>query len=316
MPTATLSTIFHSTTDADFRTWGKAVSDAIAGLGLIRGTDTGQINWATVLKPSSTTVVSGYEIWRFNDALQATAPVFIKLEYGAQVSPAFPGLYITIGRGTDGAGNITGVLAPRRATAMSNGSGGSIPTNIEPIYLSSDGSSLCFSARIGATLAPSFHAPAFVIDRSRDGSGSPTAVGGVVIVEGAGNVTMLQGSSGTSVPAQMHVWTFNGESSMGDVPAVVPAQVNGAVMGLSTTLSDGDRGLVFPYVAIVPGHAPWQVLAACSVVAADAANGPFTANVLGRVRNLRSVPIGDSHNRWMTGANTTGHTGLCILWED
>ena len=103
---------------------------------------------------------------------------------------------------------------------------------------------------------------------------------------------------------------------MGDVPAVCPSSVNGSAVTASTSLAVGDKAPVFPLVVTVPNHEPWQVLAAVTVLAGDAANGPFTANVLGRIRNYRSIPVGDAHCRWMSGISALGYTGLCILWEE
>ena len=103
---------------------------------------------------------------------------------------------------------------------------------------------------------------------------------------------------------------------MGDVPAVCPSSVNGSAVTASTSLAVGDKAPVFPLVVTVPNHEPWQVLAAVTVMAGDAANGPFTANVLGRIRNYRSIPVGDAHCRWMSGNGVLGYTGLCILWEE
>ena len=103
---------------------------------------------------------------------------------------------------------------------------------------------------------------------------------------------------------------------MGDVPAVCPSSVNGSPVTQSTSLAVGDKAPVFPLVVTVPNREPWQVLAAVTVLAGDAANGPFTANVLGRIRNYRSIPVGDAHCRWMSGTSALGYTGLCILWEE
>ncbi|MCB1713466.1 MAG: hypothetical protein KDH96_13660, partial [Candidatus Riesia sp.] len=68
-----------SSTDALFRDWGSKLSAAIQAVGLVKTGDTGQINWSTV---TVGTGIRGYEIFRFNDSLQATTPVFIKIEYG------------------------------------------------------------------------------------------------------------------------------------------------------------------------------------------------------------------------------------------
>ena len=55
--------------DADFRTWGQGICAQLTAIGLVKTSDTGQINWATAIKPNpggaSTTYGAGYyEIWR------------------------------------------------------------------------------------------------------------------------------------------------------------------------------------------------------------------------------------------------------------
>lgn len=311
MPTAVMTSTWNNTTDADFRQWGKAISDGIAAVGLIKIADTGTVNWATVAKPSTANSGTAWEIWRLNDALQATHPLFIKIEYGALFLTA-PGIWITLGRGSNGAGAITGILAPRRlATYEGTPATAGDPNNtIEPIYISSDGSSLAIVARVSSSATTS-HNPAVIIDRSRDASGTATASGGVILTEGGGAINLT-----TPAPASMHSWTYNGDFTMGDVSACAPANVNSStpITGI-TSLAIADKAPVFPYIAVVPNHDPWQVLAAVGVMAGDAANGPFTANVLGQVRTYRSIPVSNAHNRWMAG-NAAGYTGLCILWPE
>lgn len=73
---ATTTLINTVTTDAAFRTWGLAYNAKLAAAGLVQTADTGQIDWATVLAATAINTVQGYEIWRFDDALQATVPVF------------------------------------------------------------------------------------------------------------------------------------------------------------------------------------------------------------------------------------------------
>lgn len=326
MATSIQTSRWLADTDEHFREWGKAVSDGIRAVGLVQTDDTGQIDWETVTTPTAAGnagTSGGYEIWRFDDALQATHPVFIKLEYGkgnaTSASNASPVMWVTIGRGTDGAGNVSQVLAPRRRgststvgnTAVMPGAG-----ELEPIYVSSDGSSLCIVPRIrsGNAQNSGTHIDSFVIDRSRDASGNPTATGGVVIVEGSGSIASNLASDVQA--AQMHAWTYSGDYTMGDVPAVIPSNVNStSPMAADVSLANGDKAPVFPYIVTVPNHEPWQVLAAVAVAAGDAANGPFTATTLGRLRNYRSIPVTNSHNRWATGYGP-GYSGLCILWED
>ena len=40
-------------TDANFRLWGKAMSDQLGLSTWVKTTDTGQIDWATVVKPAA-----------------------------------------------------------------------------------------------------------------------------------------------------------------------------------------------------------------------------------------------------------------------
>jgi hypothetical protein len=101
---------YINTTDATFRLWGKFISDSLTSAGIVLTGDTGQINWATVTTPAAANTKQGYEIRRFADALQATKPVFFKLSFGSGAAAGRPAIWITIGTGSDGAGNITGVL--------------------------------------------------------------------------------------------------------------------------------------------------------------------------------------------------------------
>ena len=156
-------------TDADFRNWGQGISNALAAVGLVKTADTGQINWTTVVKPAGTGVISGYEMWRFNDALQATAPVFIKIEYGSGGSAAGAhGLWITVATATDGAGNLTGAqLGTRKQTGNQSTHAGAT------IYVSGA------TDRIGLAVVMSTptYGYGFHVERSKDASGNNTSAG-------------------------------------------------------------------------------------------------------------------------------------------
>jgi hypothetical protein len=112
------------TTDATFRAWGSAVSANLATVGLIQTADTGQIDWATVTMGGAG--VDGYEIWRFNDALQATAPVFMKIGYGNANLTTVPGVYLQVGTGSDGSGGLTGTVTTGNPKVGYTNSGGSV----------------------------------------------------------------------------------------------------------------------------------------------------------------------------------------------
>lgn len=109
MALSTFSVACKQASDAEFRAWGSALNTALAAVGLVQTADTGQINWTTVTYPTVANTYKGYEIWTFNDTLQASAPVFIRIEYGAGAAATSPAILLTVGVATDGAGTLTGV---------------------------------------------------------------------------------------------------------------------------------------------------------------------------------------------------------------
>lgn len=98
-------TLLH-TTDAEFRAWATNLDAALVAVGLVQTADTGQANFATMTRPASG-IWTNYRIYRYSDALQATAPVFLRVEYGTNNTNS-PAIRIGVGRATDGAGNLTG----------------------------------------------------------------------------------------------------------------------------------------------------------------------------------------------------------------
>lgn len=119
--------LLSNSTDATFRAWGSALSAQIGSM-LTRVPQTGDINWSTINKPGAANVYVGSEVFRFNDPLQTTHPLFLKFEYGAGSTAGTVGLQMTVGKSADGLGNIGGVLlaatqivqAGATATVISN----------------------------------------------------------------------------------------------------------------------------------------------------------------------------------------------------
>ena len=97
-----------NSTSALFRLWGSGLSTGIQTVWGSPTADTGQINWTTVAAPAAINTKSGYEIYKAADTLAATQPIYWRIDYGSgSVTAASPGLWITVGTGSDGAGNIT-----------------------------------------------------------------------------------------------------------------------------------------------------------------------------------------------------------------
>jgi hypothetical protein len=101
-----------NSTDALERAWAQFIFDTFVTSGLwVQTADTGQVTISTIAHATIANTYQGYHIYKMADTLQATKPCFLRMEFGASsasnLSPAFK---ITIGTGTDGAGNITGTL--------------------------------------------------------------------------------------------------------------------------------------------------------------------------------------------------------------
>lgn len=156
------------TSDATFRLWGSGISSKLNSMGVVQTGDTGQINWTTVTRPIATNTSAGYEIWRFADTLQSSVPVYIRIEYGSAASTSIPGLWITIGSGSDGAGNLTGRVNVRNQITINT-------SNVIPQTCVFSGD----TNRIGVGLFTSAAstAMAFFIERTKNTDGSNSSLG-------------------------------------------------------------------------------------------------------------------------------------------
>lgn len=183
MATATFTSAPTNTTDAQFRDWGSKFSAALAAVGMVQTADTGQINWSTVLAPTAVSLKMGYEIWRFNDSLQATHPLFLRFDYGSNSSAKeHPAIYFAIGKGSTGAGVLTGAYT-NMASAVSQTFTTSTTTTTS--YVSSvDGSSLCWSLWPAVVFGQ--NSCMFTLERQRNSSGAPAGNSwGIVQLNGA-----------------------------------------------------------------------------------------------------------------------------------
>lgn len=173
-----ISAVIAQTTNAQFQAWvNEVITALVTTCGLTQTTDTGQINPATVSTPGAINTSQGYVILRFNDTLQSTSPIFIKLEFGSAGAITTPQMWVTMGQGSNGSGTLTGTLSTRVAT------GGVAPLSTSTAYTSR----YFYNATIGAmgmvfkqgslsSVAGSSLA-GFFIARSTDNSGTPISNG-------------------------------------------------------------------------------------------------------------------------------------------
>lgn len=157
--------------DADFRSWGSGIAAQLAAVGLVQTADTGQVNWSTVTRPSAATD-GGYEIWRFNDALQATLPIYIRIDFGVAATQDRPRLKFTVGTGSNGSGTING----QAGTAVTGTNTSSKTAGVTlPSYCSHTAGQ--FALVSGVDNASPNYTHSAIIERSHDATGAATADG-------------------------------------------------------------------------------------------------------------------------------------------
>lgn len=217
---------FTNSTDANFRLWGQAFSVKLGEAGLVQTSDTGQINWVTVTAPLASNTFQGYEIWRFADSLQATAPVYMKIEYGSGGSTNNPAIRFQFGSGSNGSGTITGVLSVQRTTQGVASAG-----TVNNYWSGATGRFCAFMGGGVNTSTPIL----FSIERSKDASGNDTSEAVLVIWKNSGS-----GSAASTFAAV--AWdTATGDKTTGET-----------VNGISALLPSVGTGITGSQIATYP----------------------------------------------------------------
>jgi len=233
-----------NSTTTDIRAWVSWLSLGIVEVGWVQTSDTGQCDASAIPVPAAANTPVGYHVFRMADALQATVPVFMKLEYGSGTSTSsYPSLWITIGTGSDGNGNITGILMER--------------TQID----AADTTSLmaCYMAGASGRLAVSMFASsasyslAVIIERTHDAIGADSSEG----------LTVLMLSGASAKISQYLPFTGTVPSAYSNWNATTPPSGGGALC---------PNVYFFPIRCWSPGET-FPILGAIVYISGDVATG-------------------------------------------
>jgi hypothetical protein len=238
--TITANTAGRFTTNAEFQSWGSWISNAIANTGLTKATDSNQINWATVSAPVGTYTMQGYEIWGFSDALQSTAPVWMKLQYGSYSGNTIPALQWALGSGYytgDGGliqGSITGF--PLRDYNLVNNfmmlaQAGLFANNTLVSYVAGGSNWLILALGARGTGSGINYAQFLSLERTVDANGTPTGDG----------VMATWRAAGASPATGQAVWSpiigqIGQTTTAGDGYGVLHPERGGGVSGSNTAV--------------------------------------------------------------------------------
>lgn len=278
MALSQFQTIPNLGADPEFRNFVAAYRAALSAAGFIRTSDTGQIDPATVVKPAASGI-GGYEIWRFNDSAQATKPIFFKLEYAVGASVARLTLWITIGTGSDGVGNITGVRIARNSLGY-----GTTTATLQDVWVAGGEGYLTSGVYVGPTTGST--AIGWFIERTRLPSGLVD-----VSSDGAGIVyaTIASGTFWNAISYD-GVWS---ELSIDDWPTI---NSGGAFQYRGTTYA-------YPYYPIIGTMRAPSRAVVCSASADIGITAPFTVSLYGVPHTFRGV-VGSNTN-YGRGPNAT-----------
>lgn len=294
MTTQSWSTVLDHTGDAGFRAWGSEFAVKLAAAGLVQTADTGQVNWVTVTRPGTNTE-GGFEIWRMNDAAQATAPVFFRIGYGTGATATTPRIQITAGTASNGTGTITGTAL---TTARSTGANAASSAVIAYQSL------LCvttgffgFSWKIGAASA-NVPQSNFLFCRSCDTSGV-IDVRGAFVLWGIGATTGFTAYQFLRYAATAAA--FTARTATAEFPGVVP--------GVPTSSLVGSDNQAYLHWMAIPQVLP--VLGSCTIVRSEVSvTSTFSVTLVGATPHTY-VAMGSC------GAEASGNPiyGLAMLWE-
>lgn len=280
-------------TDADFRAWGSGISAQFAAIGLIKTADTGQINWTTVLKPASSTTMQGYEIWRFNDALQASKPVFFKIEFGSGGIATAPGLTIQAGTASNGAGALSGSQIGNKVVNLNKSSVPAVGV-VMPSYCSGSPSRLILAT--DSNTADATYLKLIVIERPRTSAGVDT---------GDGIVTMYSSANG----AQFQVVPFSGAvpTQISTFPYIDPTNLGTSSLGTDAALVPG--------LIMAAGKLEWaSMLVYKSPDIPGASEAIFSVDFLGATRTYMTLGL-SGMNRSNNAYPGNATCALAIPWS-
>lgn len=311
---------YSNSSDANFRAWGGGISTALAAAGLVKVTDSGTIDWGAVLRPTVSARTQGYEVWRFDDALQSTRPVFIRLDYGSAAPHANnPGVYLQAGTAHDGAGNVsTGAFPGADWGLPQNYASGAGINQYHPMFYTSGSDSSTTNTSDNVWVASDGGSSMLIAGWfNKAGSGSPTTTGGLLLAERTRDLDGTPNGDGVLFVYAYAAVVASGIMFIGKAPAQVGLRtatsgipvLNGSRWGASPTSGvEGTDTHVWPvYTGFSPGLCgPSKHLVA--LYGADhTVNSQFDVTLYGATATMRS--LGTYSGLWEYSGGVAAMTG-------
>lgn len=302
MTTQAFSSRMRHDSDVTFQEWATELYDRLLLVGLIQTADTGQLDSPVVAARPGDATSAGYWIFRMNDTLQITAPIFFRFEVGTLLgaSNSYPRIRCYVGTGSDGSGNLTGLLSSTVIAAGNDiiGFSSRVTDNAYPTLMCHTEGFFGMAYKGGSSPDPVNGL--FMISRTCDASGNPTAAGAIA-VWGQGS-TAIRGVQSFRYSATQQAYRYNSSQAdqcLGLVPQIPPN---------STVGPDFQAYLAY---TITPQVSP--ILNICGVYDSEVPFGTtFSATMVGTTPHTY---IGTHYNMGIFGASTTVAVKQAFIWE-
>ena len=290
MARASWTSLVAQNDTTQFRAWGSEFKAKLVAMGLTQTADTGQIDWTTVNRPATANTDAGYEVWRFNDSLQATAPIYFKIVYGTSgIDATRPRIDIQFGTGSNGSGTLTGLTSTSRGVSTVNGTQSDTVGRQSFMSYKPERGFFGFTWKVGAGCQGEFF-----IARTVDASGDPTDVGALVAWSSGNGQQFFRFAS----PASAFTFVSGCQSCL------IPQNVTNSIV------TTGEPQVYTHYVSDPRVNPINQVL---TVFEQEFGQGTtFTATVLGATPRTYIVPQGPMPADSQKG---TSAVAIAYIWE-
>lgn len=287
MTTATVTTVIDQTSDAGFRAWVAEFIAQLLAVGIVQTADTGQINTASVNRAAANND-AGYAVFRLDDSLQATAPIFFKVYFGSGFNNTVPRIRVQTGTASNGSGTVSGTGSANTDTASMNNALLSTITTYTSYFCFVEGC-LWWSFKVGAgsTNAAFSH---YRLARTTDNDGDPTAEGFIQ--------TAVNGTGVSNAIARTIVFSSSTVYAGGSITnwALVHYDVSSSLVGGTPQ--------VYKTYYITPRVRP--DLFGVAVIDAECARGV----------ELQATVVGVTERNYINAANAGSTTrSLACIWE-
>ena len=280
---------FILSNDAEFRAFGSALSAQLGAM-LTRVVTSSGVDWLTVTRPTNGTYAATFEVYRFNDAAQATHPLFFKFEYGQNSNAV--NLRLTIAKACDGAGVLSGVILPATVIVQNASS----TAGIQNCYISNGSDSslslaLCPTS-VGTVGGGLLIERAYASNGSIDGSALWVAFKLYSHVGTEWNQRMIDYSTGT----------LNSVAGTGMFPTPIS-------LTTGVSLANGTVTPYFPAACLTPAGKYWIPRAALGGALVDCAAGAVVNNLLDGFNYIGVGNLGGKSDQ-----RGTNFSGMLMRW--